>query len=504
MDILHDHNNKVTVPISQVLSENIDVLECLFINCADVIKQKITIGGANKVEIYFIYIDNMIDKKLLEEDTLRYLKYHMDDLPESGQFDYIKDKGLRTADLGDLITMDKVIESILAGDTVIFVEGSDKAIKVSIRGMANRGVPQAENEVTVRGSKEAFSEVLFINRVLLRRRIKDTKFKIKQMKVGTRTKTDVAICYLEDVAKPEVVNDIEKRLKNFVIDGIFDSGMIEQLTEREHYSPFPEFQATERPDKAASAITEGRVVVIVDNSPMVLLLPTTLNAFFQASDDAYNRWEVATFSRVLRYIAAFLAVALPGLYLAVLNFESELLSSSLSLSFAAAREGVPFSALVEVIIMEIAFELLLEAGIRLPGPMGNTIGIVGGLIIGDAAVAANLVSPMIVIIVALTAISAFTVPNESFANAFRLVRYIIIFLSAWLGLYGFSIGVLLFLIHLCGLKSFGTPYLLPYVASNINGGNELKDAILKEPATKLKVRPTFARKQQRKRLRMDK
>lgn len=503
MDKLHDEYNKVTANLTNNLEENIKVIETIFQDCADVIKRKFTIGGENTVDIYFLYVDNMVNKELVEEDTLRYLIYKMDDLPKENKFEYIRDKGLRTADIAELTTMDDVVKNVLSGDTAILVDGSDKALKISIRGMANRGVPKAEDEVAVRGSKESFSEALFINRVLLRRRVKDANMKIKQIKVGTRTQTDVAIVYIEDIAKPEIVKEIEDRMKRFVIDGIFDSGMLEQLTDRSHYSPFPEFQSTERPDKAASALTEGRIVLIVDNSPMVLILPATLNIFYQASDDSYSHWEVATFARLLRYIASFLAVGLPGLYIAIVNYQSEILSSNLALSFAATREGVPFSILLEMLIMEILFELLLEAGIRLPGPMGNTIGIVGGLIIGDAAVNAHLASPMVIIIVALTAISAFSLPNEEFSQAFRLVRYIVIFLSAFLGIYGFILGIMLLIIHLAGLKSFGTPYLSPFAASGINGGSDFKDAIIKMPINRLKKRPTFARPSERRRLVME-
>lgn len=502
-DTMADYYNnldQITVPLSKSLKENIKIFDEIFKDCADVIKRKFTIGGKNKVDIYFIYVDNMINKELLEEDTLRYLIYKMDDLPATEQFEYIKSKGLRTADLSELTTIEDIVGKILSGDTAIIIDGYDKTLNVSIKGMAHRGVPTAENEVSVRGSKESFSEALFINRVLLRKRIKDAKFKIKQIKVGTRTKTDVAIAYIEDIAKPEIVEEITRRLNEYVIDGIFDSGMLEQLTERDHFSPFPEFQATERPDKAASALTEGRVCVIVDNSPMVLLLPTTLNAFFQASDDAYEHWQVATFTRVLRYIAAFFAVALPGLYITVVDFQSELLSSNMALSFAAAREGVPFSILVEVVIMEIAFELLLEAGIRLPGPMGSTLGIVGGLIIGDAAVSAKLASPMVVIVVAFTAIAAFSIPNEEFANAFRIIRYLVIVLSACFGLYGFILSIVLIFTHLCSLKSFGTPYLLPFVGSNLDGGSDYKDAVLKMPITKMTIRPSFAKRGSKRRL----
>jgi len=500
MDILHDKQNGITASLTKSLDENINTMEALFKDFADIVKRRLTVGGNNLVDIYFIYIDNMVNKDLLEEDTLRYLIYKMDEMPDKDQFEYIKDKGLRSADISEVITMNEAIQFILSGDTVILVDGCEKALRVSVRGMASRGVPKSENEVAVRGSKESFSEALYINRVLLRRRIKDTNLKMKQVKVGTRSLTDVAIVYLEDVAKPEIVLEVENRMNKYQIDGIFDSGMLEQLLEQNVLSPFPEFQATERPDKAASALVEGRVVLLVDNSPMALILPATLNSFFQASDDSYNRWQVATYNRIIRYFAAFLTMALPGLYIAVINFQAEVLTSAMALSFAAAREGVPFSVLFEVIMMEIAFEILLEAGVRLPGPMGSTLGIVGGLIIGDAAVNANLVSPIVVIIIALTAISAFTVPNEAFTSAFRLIRYLIIILSSFLGLYGFVLGMMILLIHLAGLKSFGMPYLLPFAASGINGGNDGKDALIKYPTSKLKKRPIFSSKSERTRL----
>lgn len=500
MAFLHDKFNRITVPISKDINENINIVETLCKDCDDFVKKKFTIGGKNKVTIYFVYIDNMVDQSQIEENILRYLLYKMDDLPVINQFEYLRDKGLCSVDSSEVNTFDDAMNSVFGGDTIIFVDGYDKVFKVSMRGMANRGVPTSENEVAVRGSKESFSESFAINRVLLRRRIKDTNMKMKQVTVGTRTLTDVAIVYLDGVAEPNIIEEVENRIKEYTIDGIFDSGMLEQLIESNHNSPFPQIQATERPDKAASAIVEGRIVILVDNSPTALVLPATLNSFFQASDDTYSRWEVASMIRILRYMGAFLTIFLPGLYIAVVNFQPELLSSPLALSFAAAREGVPFSVLMEIIIMEIAFELLLEAGVRLPGPMGNTLGIVGGLVIGDAAVSANLVSPMVVIIIALTAISAFTIPNEAFASAFRIIRFIIIFLSAFLGLYGFILGMMVLFIHLSGLRSFGVPYLTPFAASGVNDGNDSKDAIIRYPLKKITRRPSFAKEDERVRL----
>lgn len=497
MDFSHDENNVVTTVYTEVLQENIDAFEVLFDKCADVIKRKFTIGGDNKVDIYIAYIDNLVNRDSIEEDMIKYLVYKMDNMPKEDQFAYIKAKGLRTADLSEVITMEDVVQGVLSGDTILMVDGYKKAIKIASKGFPGRSVSENDSEVSVRGSKDSFVESIAVNRVLIRRRIRDTKLKIEQVKVGVRSKTDVAIVYISDIAEEKLIEDIKNKIDDFIIDGILDSSMLEQLTESAWYSPFPQFQSTVRPDKTASAILEGRVAIVVDNSPFVLLLPTTANSFFQAADDYYNKWEIATFTRILRYIAALLAIGLPGLYIAIVNFQPEMIPTSLALSFAAARQGVPFSIVFEVIAMELAFELLREAGIRLPGPMGNTIGIVGGLIIGDAAVSANLVSPMIVIVVALTAISSFAIPNEAFASAFRLTRYLIIILSAWLGLYGSIIGIVLVFTHLSGLESFGIPYLMPFAPSGMEGEDGGADALIRFPIFKLRKRPIYSKEDEK-------
>lgn len=495
-----DEKNVILAGLSKNLNENIDTVEAILADCADVIKRKFTIGKENTVDIYISYIDNLVNRILLEEVIINNLVYRLDGLPANNQYEYIKNKGLRTADILEIITMEEVVQAILSGDTVLMIDGYDKVIKIASKGSLGRGVPEAQTEVVVRGPKDGFSESIAVNKVLIRRRIRDSKLKMKPMKVGIRSRTDIALLYIEDIVEDGLLEEITRRIKSFEIDGILDSGMLEQLTESAWYSPFPQFQSTERPDKAAAALLEGRIVIIVDNSPMVLLLPTTVNSFFQASDDYYSRWQVVSFIRIIRYVAAFMAAALPGLYIAVVNYQSEIIPTSLALSFSAARQGVPFSVVFEVILMELAFELLREAGIRLPGPMGNTIGIVGGLIIGDAAVSANIVSPLIVIVVALTAISSFSIPNEAFASAFRLTRYLMIVLAAFLGLYGFILGCMIVLIHLAGLQSFGIPYLMPYVASGIDRSSNMRDAVIRMPYFKIRRRPVYANKNQKIRL----
>ena len=275
-------------------------------------------------------------------------------------------------------------------------------------------------------------------------------------------------------------------------DGVLDSGVLEQLTADVWYSPFPQYQVTERPDRAAQALLNGRVVVVTDNSPEALILPTTLNTLFQTSDDAYRHFAIVSFLRLIRYAAAFLALALPGLYVAVTTLHPGILPTNLILALKKAREGVPFPSVLEVLILELAFELLREAGLRMPGPVGNTIGIVGGLIIGQAAVSANLVSPMVVI-VALTALGDFAIPSEELSEGIRLVKYAMLFLCAGLGIMGFFLGLVFLLVHLANLKSFGVSYLAPYSAWELNRGADRKDSLLRFPLIFLKRRPVFAR-----------
>ena len=480
--------------ISNQLEENINRLEDILIDCADVVRRRLSIAG---VDAYLMYVDSMIDRELIEGDFLKDLMYGLKKIPEQDRMEFIQTKALTTADSKLLTLFDETIVEALSGNTVMFLDGSEKALMISSKKFPMRGVQTAESESVVRGPKDSFTESMRWNTVLIRRRIRDPRLKSIQKRIGERSKTDVALMYIEGIARPEFVCEMRERLDAFRIDGIFDCGTVEQLTEKKWYSPFPQFQTTERPDKTASALMEGRVVLVVDNSPLVLLLPTTLNCFFQAADDYYNRWGIVCFVRLIRYMAALIATTFPGFYIGVVCFHPEILPTSLELSFAAAREGVPFPVPVEVLLLELAFELLREAGIRLPGPMGSALGIVGGLIIGQAAVDAHIVSPIVVIIVALTALASFTVPNEGFASAFRLVKFYLIILAAFLGVYGVILGSLSIWIHLASLESFGIPYLMPYVASRVDHSVDMQDSIIRKPLFSMPVRPIFSQKSQK-------
>lgn len=361
--------------------------------------------------------------------------------------------------------------------------------------------PKAESEKSLRGSREAFTEELKTNLTLISNRIRDGHLKCEEMQFGRRTCTDTALLYMEDIAYHPIVEEVRRRLGLFEIDSIMDSGMVEQLTKETTFSPFPQYQATERPDRVAQALLDGRVALLLDHSPEALLLPATADTMFQTNDDYYRHFMVVSFLRLLRYLAAFLAVFLPGIYVAVNCFHTQILPTNLALALAEARQGVPFPVLLEVLVMELSFELIREAGLRMPGAIGDTIGIVGGLIIGQSAVSADLVSPMTVVMVALTALGSFSVPNEEFSEALRLIKYINIFLGGVLGIVGIVFGAYLLLLHLASLKSFGVPYLSPYVAQEINDYRDLHDALVRFPMKTLTRRPFYARREQRIRMR---
>ena len=478
-----------TTEVSSVLKKNIDAMEMYFHDCADIKKKQMNLGKNQDVPCYLTFIEVSVDMGTAAlGETLKYLNR----LTKEEMIETLERNALGISDATYFKTIEEAVDGLLTGETILFVDGFTKAVKIPDDGYPHMGITEADSEKVIRGSNEGFCDSVKQNAALIRKRVRSPKVKVRQVKAGVRSNTNVYLVYVEDLARPELVREMEKRLGNFKIDGVLDSGVIEQLTEKKWYSPFPQFQTTQRPDRAAMSILEGRVVVLSENSPVALILPTDYNSFIRTSDDDYNRFEIATFGRILRYLASFFSMTLPGFYLAVTNFHTQILPTTLLFAFAKARQGVPFPAVVEVLLMELSFELLREAGVRLPGAMGNTIGIVGGLIIGQAAVEANLVSPIVVIVVAFTALCSFAIPNEEFATAFRILKFFFIAVCAWIGYFGMLSGLLAVLTHLSQLKSFGIPYLMPFVGADLNNYEDERDFIWRWPLQKLKKRPIYA------------
>ena len=484
--------------VSANLRENEKYLRSRLENCSDILIRPMRLGDKHKVDCLMVYIEVAVSNMMLDDSALGKMINHFWEISPEDIQEFIRHNSLGIADVKKLENLDESIDAMLAGNAVFFIDGYDKAMKISSKGYPSTGVMEAESEKVLRGSREGFSDSVKSNSALVRKRLRDTRLKVEEYKIGVRSHTLTQVLYMDDLVHEGLLEEVKERLEEFQIDGILDSGMLEQLTEDVWYSPFPQYQTTERPDRAVQEILKGKVVILCDNSPEALILPGNFSSFMESSEDWYHRFEMASFLRILRYLAVIMATVLPGLYLAVIRFHTQILPSALILSFAEAREGVPFSSVVELIFLELAFELIREAGVRVPGSLGNAIGIVGGLVIGQAAVEANLVSPIVVMIVALTALGSMTVPNEEFAAAFRLVKYGFLILGGYLGIYGIVLGIYLVIGHLAGLISFGIPYLVPFIKKEQKGSRG--EGVLRVPLRKRVLRPLYAREEQKIRL----
>lgn len=489
-----DRGKDEKVPIPGNIDDLTKKMKEIFKDCDDVIFREFNVGLKQEHRCLLVCADGLIDKPLIDNFILESLMLDARNLVPSGEgiktgiYELTKGGNLATIEIKDSDDLNDAVNSVLSADTVLFLDGYEKVILIGTKAWPARMPQEPKSEGVIRGPSDGFVETLRFNTALVRRRIRDPRFKVRQKQIGVRTKTDIAVMYIEDIVNKELLQKVFERLEDIKIDAILESGYIEQLIEDNILSPFPQVQSTERPDAVASAVLEGRVAIIVDNSPFVLIVPTTLISLLQSSEDYYQRWVVATFVRVTRITAAVLSLLLPALYIAITSYNPDIIPYKFALSIAGSREGVPFPAFIEAGIMEIAMELLREAGVRLPDPIGGTIGIVGGIVIGQAAVTANIVSPIMVIIVSITAISSFTIPNFGLNTGFRLARFALMILAAVLGLYGVMLGLIGLLIHLVYLKSFGVSYLAPFSTSMIR---DFKDSVVRFPIRTIIFRPEF-------------
>ncbi len=490
--------------IQKDLDKNIQILKEIFKDCDDIVYRFIQIGK-NKKQICFAFIDGLIDKQLISEYAIQLLLA----MDESGNLDMSKFKSnlldtiaketIAVVEVDEKSQIDEIVDSILCGDTILLVDGIAQALALSSRGWSTRGIGEPETETVVRGPRDGFGETIKINTVLVRRRIRDPKLKVKNLQIGRRSKTDIAVMYIEDIVNNELLKEVFERLNKIDIDAILDSAMLEQLIEDNYMSPLPQIENTERPDTVAASLYEGRVAILVDNTPFALIIPATIGTLLQSAEDYYSRWTISSFIRMLRLLAVFLVTLSPALYIAITSFHPGIIPTRLTYYVAASRVNVPFPAVVEAFLMEITIELLREAGTRISGPIGTTIGIVGGLIIGQAAVEAAIVSPLMIIIVAITTIAAFALPSYEFASGLRFCRFIFMILAALFGLYGVMLGVVMLFTHMVRLNSFGIPFTSPYSGLGIEEG-DLKDTLIKAPIQDMENRPEFTFPKNRRRL----
>ncbi|WP_425456373.1 spore germination protein [Brevibacillus fluminis] len=482
------------IVVSRNLEDNTEKVREILGASDDLVVREFCVGAHEQVRAAVIYIDGLTNSEVINNFIIKSLMFETRDYEPNELFteETLNEKFARFAlTIGEIETVDnlsKAIKGLLAGDGIVLMDGSDKAIIPNVKGWEKRGVEEPESEHVVRGPRDGFSETLRVNTAQIRRRLQDPDLRVKNLTVGRRTNTNVALVYIESVADPDLVKEVERRIREIEIDGALESGYIEQFIEDSHWSPFPQLQNTERPDKATSNILEGKVVIIVDGTPFVLIAPAVFTQFYQSPEDYYERFLIATLIRFIRIASMIIALLLPSLYIAFTAFHPEMIPSKLVIAMAAGRATVPFPSIVEALLMEITMEILREASVRLPGPIGPTIGIVGALVVGEAAVQAGIVSPIMVIIVALTTIGSFASPSYSAAIALRMLRFPIMFIASIFGLYGIMLVVILIVIHLCSLKSFGVPYITPFSPRKFL---DMRDSIIRVPLYWMNRRPSF-------------
>ncbi|MGM0370505.1 MAG: spore germination protein [Bacillota bacterium] len=482
--------SKDRIRISKNLASNLEQLKNNLAPSMDLNYKNILLGGTQGYNATVIYIVSIVNQNHLQQEILKPLMLNIkftapDDIEENIQ-KLVCQLPLPIGQTEFIDSINQAVEGILAGKVVIFIKQFDQAFMLDIKELASRAVSTPQIESSTRGPQEAFTENLEINISLIRKRLRDNNLMIKSQKLGTRTKTDLGILYIDGLADQEILEQLENRIANIDLDGVIDTGYLDQYFQDNWKTPFPIFQNTERPDKAIHNLLEGKILLILDGTPFVSVIPTTFIQFFQTPEDYYDNFYVGSAIRILRLIATFITISLPSLYISLVSFHHELLPTDLALTIATTRQEVPFPSYLEALIMELSLELLRESGIRLPGAIGQTIGIVGGLVLGEAAVNAGLVSPPMVIVVAITAISSFVIPDYEAAIPLRLLRFPLMILASFFSIYGIMIGWLFILIHLCSLESFNQPYFAPFAPIKFS---DLKDSIIRVPLRFMGERP---------------
>ncbi len=511
--------------IAAQLDLNVAWVQAYFARCSDLIVRRFLIGEHTPCEAVLLYLDGMTDSSVVHNHILQPLMHPLwidaaqcanvaqeaeilscietardqekqyrpshksTEDPQADLFAFVASQLLPAGELSYAQTLNEGVQAMMNGDVLFLLNGAVTGFIIDAKGFPHRSMGEPRNEKVLRGPQEAFVEAMRVNTAMLRRRLHTGQLKLEQVTLGSITQTAVTIAYLDGIANTNMIAEIHRRLNNITeVDSILNASCVEQYIEDHPFSIFPQVQYTERPDKTAAALLEGRIALIVDGSPDVMLLPVLFTQLLESTEDYYNRILPATFIRWIRYIGLFIATTLPSLYVAVTSYHPELLPLNFLLSITTAREGVPFPAFVEALMMELAFELLREASIRMPGAIGNTIGIVGALVIGDAAVSARLVAPQMVIVVAITAIGSFAIPSVEASYPIRLIRFPLMLLAATFGLYGVTLGWLVILMYLVGMRILGFPYLQPLAPLK---SAELLDLAVRAPRWRMMRTPLF-------------
>lgn len=468
-----------TVNIRNILSDS-----------SDINYQVHYINGCPDLPVSVIYVDGMVNTKIVNDDILKPLTQEkifeeandfrtIIDLIEHGTT-YHASRKLRSS-------LDDTLTDILSGSVALVFDREKKAVTFEIKDFEKRTISEPTNESALKGSKDCFIEVLRVNTSLVRRKIHTPCLRIRETIVGNQTRTPVAVIYIENLTNEKIVNEVFKRLNEINIDAVTTAGSIEEFIIDRKSTIFPLILNTERTDKFCHNILEGRVGLLIDGLPTAYIIPATIDMFFQAPEDYAYNYIISSFVRLMRYVNSVVSLVFPAFYIAITTFHQEMIPTDLAISIIRSKAEVPFPTSSSVIFMLLSFEVLVEAGFRLPRTMGQTVSIIGALVVGQAAVEAKIISPTVVIIIAITGMAGFTIPNQDFAQALRICRLVFTICATAAGLYGLTLGFIILIYHLNSIETFGVPYYSPFAAND--GRDIAKDSIIRMSMNSMRKRP---------------
>lgn len=467
---------------------NSQFIKELFSKSADILVRPVTINQ-NNITFNLFCVDGLVNSDMLNKAILKPLVFDQfisQYKTERDVIDYIRNRGSYSAFTSIETDYDKLLKSVLSGMAAFIFDNEEKALIFDIRMFEKRSVSEPNEEGTIKGAKDSFIEVMRINTALIRRRIRSEYLVTEHLVVGKVSKTDVILCYISNIANMDTVNKIRDVINSIDIDNIPSSAFIEEYLNPNKKSLFPQIMYTQRPDRVSSNLSDGRVAIVVDGIPYVFILPCQLVMLMQSPEDYSNHFFVGSSLRVLRYISMIVTIFLPSFYIAATTYQNQMLPVKLALSTQAAKANVPFSSATEVLGLLLAFEILIEAGLRLPKAVGTTMSILGGIVVGQSAVSANIVSPLVVVIVSLAGIAGFVVPNQDLSSGIRVTRFVFSILAAVSGFFGMTVGIIILLTHLCSLDNYGIAYLSPFVDIEVSTH---KDTLFRFPISYFKNRP---------------
>lgn len=425
-----------------------------FAKCDDIKYRRILSGGR---EILLVFVTGMTDADLVQSSIIEpLLKLAAEKFPPDVKT--LSETVLTAISLVAITEANEALQGVLTGKTLVAIDGLPEVLLVETAKFVKRNIEPSENETVIRGPRDAFNETLMDNLVLLRRRAKETDLKVNIFKLGERTQTAVAVVYIDGLVKIGLVDEIQKRLSQIKIDKILLSATVEELIETHPWTPFPKIQATERPETVAAALYDGRAAIMVDNSPYVLIVPTMLAALLQSTEDYTTPATVVSLIRITRFFSAFVAIFLPSLYVSVVSYHPGMLPTTLAVQIAELRARTPFPSFLEALLMEVLLEVFQEAITRLPRKIAGAAGVVGALVIGTTVVQAGLVNPLLVVVVAITAIASYSMPSYNFAMALRFFRVPVLIAGTFFGLFGVMLAFIALVVHMCSLRTFGESY----------------------------------------------